>query len=169
MAGKLWRRSPASCKPRAPNTSEPRRPTSSAHWAKSRPANSAADSANGPRPVPPQPASPDAPITPDPLEEIKDEEEISAKYLSMFLDEAEASLEAFGSGLLALEGAGNSDGLKALVGIAHKIKGSAASVGLHRAAKLTAPDRRPVRATPGVGRVHCRRRRPTCCSNVPMR
>ena len=87
--------------------------------------------------MPPQPASPDAPITPDPLEEIKDEEEISAKYLSMFLDEAEASLEAFGSGLLALEGAGNSDGLKALVGIAHKIKGSAASVGLHRAAKLT--------------------------------
>ena len=54
----------------------------------------------------------------------------------MFVDEAEASLDALTSGLLTLEGGGNGGGLKSLLGTAHKIKGSAASIGLNRAAKL---------------------------------
>ena len=79
----------------------------------------------------------------DPFEGIKDEDDIPDNYLSMFVDEAEASLDALSSGLLALEGSGGHRGeavvggdLKSLLGTAHKIKGSAASVGLNRAAKL---------------------------------
>jgi two-component system chemotaxis sensor kinase CheA len=91
----------------------------------------------------------------DPFQGLKDEEDIPENYLSMFLDEAEAALDALTSGLLAVEGgsgnragtgqtpSGGSQGpaaaggqLKSLLGAAHKIKGSAASVGLNRAAKL---------------------------------
>ena len=72
----------------------------------------------------------------DPFEGIKDEDDIPENYLSMFVDEAEASLDTLTSGLLALEGGGNGSDLKSLLGNAHKIKGSAASVGLNRAAKL---------------------------------
>ena len=71
-----------------------------------------------------------------PLEEIKDEDDIPDNYLSMFVDEADASLDALTGGLLALESGGNGCELKSLLGNAHKIKGSAASVGLNRAAKL---------------------------------
>ncbi len=73
----------------------------------------------------------------DPFEGLQDEEEISDKYLSIFIDECEVSLERLTSGLLALEGGGNGDELKNLLGTAHKIKGSAASIGLNRVAKLT--------------------------------
>jgi two-component system chemotaxis sensor kinase CheA len=72
----------------------------------------------------------------DPLAGIQDEDDIPEKYLSMFVDEAEAALDGLNGGLLALEGGGNPDALKGLVGTAHKIKGSAASIGLRRAAKL---------------------------------
>ena len=79
----------------------------------------------------------------DPFEGIKDEDDIPDNYLSMFVDEAEASLDVLTSGLLALEGGAGHRGeavvggdLKSLLGTAHKIKGSAASVGLNHAAKL---------------------------------
>ena len=72
----------------------------------------------------------------DPFEGIKDEDDIPDNYLSMFVDEAEASLDALTGGLLALEGGGSGGELKSLLGNAHKIKGSAASIGLNRAAKL---------------------------------
>jgi two-component system chemotaxis sensor kinase CheA len=72
----------------------------------------------------------------DPFEGIKDEDDIPDNYLSMFVDEAEASLDALTSGLLTLEGGASGGDLKSLLGTAHKIKGSAASVGLNRAAKL---------------------------------
>ena len=79
----------------------------------------------------------------DPFEGIKDEDDIPDKYLSMFVDEAEAALDALTGGLLALENGGGHRGeavvggeLKSLLGTAHKIKGSAASVGLNRAARL---------------------------------
>jgi len=85
----------------------------------------------------------------DPFEGIKDEDDIPDKYLSMFVDEAEAALDALTGGLLALENGGGHRGeaghrpqgwsggeLKSLLGSAHKIKGSAASVGLNRAARL---------------------------------
>ena len=72
----------------------------------------------------------------DPLDGLKDDENIPQKYLSMFVDEADASLEGLSSGLLALEGGHGSDALRRLLGIAHKVKGSAASVGLNRLANL---------------------------------
>jgi two-component system chemotaxis sensor kinase CheA len=75
-------------------------------------------------------------ISADPLADIRDEGEISQKYLSIFIDESEASLDDLTSTLLALELGGKGDVLKGLMGTAHKIKGSAASIGLNRIAKL---------------------------------
>ena len=72
----------------------------------------------------------------DPLEDVRDEGEIPQKYLSIFIDESEASLDELTSTLLALESGGKGDDLKGLMGTAHKIKGSAASIGLNRIAKL---------------------------------
>jgi len=72
----------------------------------------------------------------DPLGDLKDEEEISDKYLSIFIDEAELSLDDLTGTLLALEDGGEGDELRRLLATAHKIKGSAAAVGLNRAAKL---------------------------------
>ncbi|MHB0959689.1 MAG: Hpt domain-containing protein, partial [Pirellulaceae bacterium] len=72
----------------------------------------------------------------DPLRGVKDEANIPEKYLSMFVDEAEASLEGLTRGLMALEGRQGGDALRQLLGIVHKIKGSAGSVGLNRIARL---------------------------------
>ena len=72
----------------------------------------------------------------DPLDDIRDEAEIPDKYLSIFIDETETSLEGLTSALLALESGAEGDDLKDLMGCAHKIKGSAASIGLNRIAKL---------------------------------
>lgn len=81
-------------------------------------------------------AASDAARPRDPMGEIEDEKDIPDNYLSMFVDEADASLDELTAGLLALENRGNPCDVKRLVGSAHKIKGSAASVGLNRAAKL---------------------------------
>lgn len=72
----------------------------------------------------------------DPFAGIQDDDDIPDSYLSMFIDEADASLDALAGGLLTLEGTAVGDELKQLLGTAHKIKGSAASIGLNRAAKL---------------------------------
>jgi two-component system, chemotaxis family, sensor kinase CheA len=71
------------------------------------------------------------------LDEVRDEGEIPQKYLSIFVDESEASLDLLTSTLLALERGGKDEDLKRLMGTAHKIKGSAAAIGLNRIAKLT--------------------------------
>ena len=81
------------------------------------------------------PDSDGAPET-DPLADVTDEEEISDRYLSIFIDETELSLDDLTGTLLALEDGGERDDLRRLLATAHKIKGSAASVGLNRAAKL---------------------------------
>jgi two-component system chemotaxis sensor kinase CheA len=67
---------------------------------------------------------------------LTDEAEICDKYLSIFIDEAELSLDELTETLLALEGGGNRESLGKLLITSHRIKGSAASVGLNRAAKL---------------------------------
>ncbi len=72
----------------------------------------------------------------DPLRDVSNDEQIPEKYLSMFIDEAELSLEGFSAALMALEGNQGDEELRRLLGIAHKVKGSAASVGLNRIAKL---------------------------------
>ena len=72
----------------------------------------------------------------DPFENLHDEEEISEKYVSIFIDEAETALDELSETLLALEGGGNPQELNKLLVTSHKIKGSAASIGLNRAARL---------------------------------
>ena len=83
----------------------------------------------------PAPCSPlPTPLPANPMAEVRDECGISQKYLSIFIDESETALDDLTAALLAREGGG--DDLKGLMGIAHKIKGSAASIGLNRIAKL---------------------------------
>jgi len=72
----------------------------------------------------------------DPLADVVNEGEIPEKYLSIFIDESEAALDGLTGALMARENGGQGDDLKGLMGIAHKIKGSAASIGLNRVAKL---------------------------------
>ena len=67
---------------------------------------------------------------------IDDEADISDKYLSLFLDEADLGIEKMTAILLAMESGAAVDELRNLLGVAHQIKGSAASVGLNRAARF---------------------------------
>ncbi len=87
---------------------------------------------------PPLPLSPSPalPLSADPLDDVRDEGEIPQKYLSIFIDESEESLDGLTATLLSLDSGGNRDDLKNLMGTAHKIKGSAAAIGLNRIAKL---------------------------------
>ena len=91
---------------------------------------------------PPASAAPSAAAAPapasdaDPLADVADEDEIPERYLSIFIDESEATLDGLTAALLASERGGAGDALKSLMGAAHKIKGSAASIGLNRIAKL---------------------------------
>ena len=57
-------------------------------------------------------------------------------YLSMFIDEIEHTLDELIEALLALEAGGGPENIKQLFIAAHRIKGSAASIGLNRVAKL---------------------------------
>jgi two-component system chemotaxis sensor kinase CheA len=79
--------------------------------------------------------APPAPLV-DHFDGLVDEAEISLKYLSIFIDEAELSLDSLTETLLALEGGGSLAELENLLVTSHRIKGSAASIGLNRAAKL---------------------------------
>ncbi len=71
----------------------------------------------------------------DPLDGLTDDDDIPDKYLAIFIDEAELSLDELSASLMTLE-AGGRDNLRSPLATAHKIKGSAASIGLNRAAKL---------------------------------
>ncbi|MBL9090301.1 MAG: Hpt domain-containing protein [Planctomycetaceae bacterium] len=73
-------------------------------------------------------------VAPDPLVGIVDDTDIPAKYLGIFIDEAGLTLEELSESLLAQPGPAGVEPL--LVGC-HRIKGSAASIGLHRVAKLS--------------------------------
>lgn len=92
--------------------------------------------AASPIPAAAQPVGSQATQVPDPFADLRDETEIPGKYLAIFIDEAEVSLDELTETLLAGEEAGSRDALEKLLVTAHRIKGSAASVGLHRAAKL---------------------------------
>jgi len=94
------------------------------------------DLADCPPTPPEQPIEPAGEARADPFADVEDEEEIPPKYLSLFIDESELCLEKLTADLLALEGGGSGDKLRSLLGSAHKIKGSAASIGLNRVAKL---------------------------------
>ncbi len=80
------------------------------------------------------PSAPPVPVDePDPLADATDESEIPDKYLSIFIDETEESLDTL---IEILVGDGEKEVDPVLV-VCHRIKGSAASIGLNRAAKLT--------------------------------
>ena len=70
------------------------------------------------------------------FKDLRDEVETASKYMSMFVDETELTLDSITETLLAMEGGGSEDDLKLLLITSHRIKGSAASIGLNRAAKL---------------------------------
>ena len=73
---------------------------------------------------------------PDPFEDLNDEEDLSEKYVAIFIDETKTALDELSETLLTLQGGDDPQDLNNLLLTSHKIKGSAASVGLNRAAKL---------------------------------
>lgn len=72
----------------------------------------------------------------DHFEDIRDEDDVPAKYLSIFIDETEMSLDSLTETLLAGETTKDAQATETLLVISHRIKGSAAAVGLNRPAKL---------------------------------
>lgn len=69
----------------------------------------------------------------DPLADVRDDEDIPPKYLAIFLDESEMTLDELSETLVAGPDVNANESL--LVNC-HRIKGSAASIGLHRVARL---------------------------------
>ena len=67
---------------------------------------------------------------------LEDDREAASPYLSIFIDEAQQSIDELIEALLALEAGGGREDVKQLFVAAHRIKGSAASIGLNRPAKL---------------------------------
>ena len=67
---------------------------------------------------------------------LQDDWESPSRYLSMFIDEVEHTVDELVEALLALEAGGGRENIKQLFIAAHRIKGSAASIGLNRVAKL---------------------------------
>ena len=84
---------------------------------------------------PPKARVPAVPIV-DHFEGLEDDGNVPSKYLSIFIDETDLALDDLTETLLALEGGGSREELETLLVTSHRIKGSAASVGLNRAAKL---------------------------------
>lgn len=86
-------------------------------------------------PVEPAPVVHNDPVTPSLVEDvfgnIVDECDIPPKYLSMFIGETEESLDSLGEMLY-----GETADVDAVLIQCHRIKGSAASIGLNRSAKL---------------------------------
>ena len=72
----------------------------------------------------------------DPFANLQDDWESASRYLSMFIDEAEHTLDELIDALLALEAGGGRENVEQLFVAAHRMKGSAASIGLNRIAKL---------------------------------
>ena len=69
----------------------------------------------------------------DPLSGIQDDADIPAKYLAVFVDESEMTLDAVSDTLLQTIDAA---GLESLLVGCHRLKGSAASIGLRRIARV---------------------------------
>jgi two-component system chemotaxis sensor kinase CheA len=67
---------------------------------------------------------------------LDDDRESASRYLPIFIDESEQTLDELTEALLALESGGGRESIEQLFIAAHRIKGSAASIGLNRVAKL---------------------------------
>lgn len=102
---------------------------------------SGAESGEQPAPAPmapaPSSAAEETGETVDPLQGIEDEPNLPTKYVGIFIDEADQTLDQLTEILLATEGAGQRETIEKLLVLSHQLKGSAASIGLHRAAKLS--------------------------------
>ncbi|MEW4562837.1 chemotaxis protein CheA [Bremerella sp. JC770] len=72
----------------------------------------------------------------DMFAEVQDEAEVPAKYLAIFLDESEMSLDEMADLLLESDESASLESVRTLMCTSHRIKGSAASIGLNRPAKL---------------------------------
>ena len=68
---------------------------------------------------------------------LEDDRESEPQYLSIFIDEAQATIDELVEALLALETGGGPEHVEQLFVAAHRMKGSAASIGLNRIAKLS--------------------------------
>jgi two-component system chemotaxis sensor kinase CheA len=91
-----------------------------------------------PQDEPFEPASPVGVVeveVPNLFEGVTDEEELATKYLSIFVDETAISLDAIENDLTVDESRAQ-DWVRQVLVQAHKVKGSAAAMGLRRAAKL---------------------------------
>jgi len=69
----------------------------------------------------------------DPLSDLRDDPDVPAKYLGIFIDEADLTLDTISDVLLQ---GPDSAGVESLLVCCHRIKGSAASIGLRRVARL---------------------------------
>ncbi|MBX7168804.1 MAG: chemotaxis protein CheA [Pirellulales bacterium] len=85
--------------------------------------------------VPRVSSTPAAPLV-DYFVDISDERDVPAKYLSIFIDETDLALDSLTETLLDIEGAEGQAARETLLVVSHRIKGSAAAVGLNRPAKL---------------------------------
>ncbi len=72
-------------------------------------------------------------VSSDPFSQVQDDDTIPGNYLSIFIDETETSLDTLTE--ILLDGVDDDVAEKLLV-VCHRIKGSAASIGLNRAATL---------------------------------
>lgn len=92
-----------------------------------------------PAPAPAIPAIPAMPAAVAPAQSpalTEEEAELSEKYLSLFIDETELTLDNLTETLLNGEGGSNRATVEHLLLISHQIKGNAASIGLHDVATL---------------------------------
>lgn len=80
-----------------------------------------------------QPAPAESQPAPSPLAGVQDDDDVPPKYLGIFIDESDLTLEELSAALLAGPDVAVNEAL--LVGC-HRLKGSAASIGLHRIARL---------------------------------
>lgn len=69
----------------------------------------------------------------DSLIKLTDDEDIPEKYIAIFIDESEQTLEELSELLLA---GGGIEVLESMLTVCHRLKGSAASIGLHRVAHV---------------------------------
>lgn len=83
-----------------------------------------------------QTMSPPSTLPVDHFAGIRDEREVPTRYLSIFIDESEMSLDALSETLVSYPDGAAKAVLEDLLITSHRIKGSAASLGLHRPAKL---------------------------------
>jgi two-component system, chemotaxis family, sensor kinase CheA len=98
---------------------------------------SPAEPAPTPAPAPPvAPAASAAPAAAPAPTPATEEEDLAEKYLTLFIDETDMALDTLTETLLAVDGGGDRHTLEKLLVVWHRIKGSAASIGLTDCAHL---------------------------------